>query len=245
MTRLRPRLARVATFLVAVAAIGGCASSAEKADAKTAVAAGDVAVARPAVASAAGGMSGGAPDSTGADRGRIRGSEDARVWLVEISDFQCPYCKRWHDEVSALIEKEYVRTGKVRHAFINFPLTSIHPNARGAAEAAMCASMQGKFWEVHDALFAAQDRWAKLPNPAMLFDSLAVARGVDAAAWRACVKHHVTLPLVDADHDRWAAVGVSSTPTFFIGNRGLVGGYPIDTFRVVIDAELAKARGGR
>lgn len=189
-----------------------------------------------------GGMSSGLTDSvsTAADRGRIRGAETAPVWVVEISDFQCPFCKRWHDESFAAIDKEYVQTGKVRLAYLNFPL-SMHANARAASEAAMCASVQGKFWPLHQSLFDSQTRWAAQANPTPTFDSLAVAAGVDAAAWRSCMTSHATGKLIDADHDRSSTAGVQSTPTFFIGDRKLEGAYPVDSFRVAIDAAIAKA----
>jgi protein-disulfide isomerase len=181
--------------------------------------------------------------SAAADRGRIRGAEGAPIWLIEVSDFQCPYCKQWHDESFAAIDREFVQTGKVRLAYLNYPLTSIHRNARAASEAAMCASVQGKFWELHQSLFTAQEKWAALQNPVPAFDSLAVAAGVQPAAWRSCMSSHATAPLIDADVDRSSRAGVRSTPTFFIGDRKLEGAYPVDSFRVAIDAAIAKARG--
>jgi protein-disulfide isomerase len=183
--------------------------------------------------------------SMAADRGRIRGSETAPIWLVEVSDFQCPYCKQWHDQSFATLDKEYVQTGKVRLAYLNFPLSSIHANARAASEAAMCASVQGKFWPLHESLFVTQSSWAALENPIPAFDSLAVAAGVNAAAWRQCMTSHATAPLIDADRDRSSSAGVQSTPTFFIGDRKLEGAYPVDSFRVAIDAAIAKARGAK
>ena len=84
--------------------------------------------------SSGGGMSGLTDSvSAAADRGRIRGSADAPVWFIEVSDFQCPFCKQWHDASFAAIDNEYVKTGKVRMAYLNYPLSSIHPNARAAA----------------------------------------------------------------------------------------------------------------
>ena len=183
--------------------------------------------------------------STAADRGRIRGSDKAPIWLVEVSDFQCPYCKQWHDQSFATIDREFVQTGKVRLAYLNFPLTGIHRNARAASEAAMCASVQGKFWELHDSLFDSQERWAGVENPLPIFDALALAAGVNAAGWRLCMTSHATAPLIDADRDRSSAAGVQSTPTFFVGDRKLEGAYPVDSFRVAIEAAIAKARGGR
>jgi protein-disulfide isomerase len=183
--------------------------------------------------------------STAADRGRIRGAESAPVWLVEVSDFQCPFCKQWHDQSFAAIDREYVQTGKVRLAYLNYPLSSIHKNARAAAEAAMCASVQNKFWELHESLFATQERWAEVENPAPTFDSLAVAARVAAPAWRQCMASHATAPLIDADRDRSSRSGVGSTPTFFVGDRLLAGAYPVDSFRVAIEAAIAKARAGK
>ena len=192
-------------------------------------------------------MAGGLSDSvsTAADRGRIRGSATAPVWLVEVSDFQCPYCKQWHDQSFAAIDREYVQTGKVRLAYLNFPLANIHKNARAASEAAMCASVQGKFWPLHESLFVTQSRWSDAANPLATFDSLAVAAGVNQAAWTQCMTSHATLPLIDADRDRSSKAGVQSTPTFFVGDRKLEGAYPVDSFRVAIEAAIAKARGAR
>ena len=227
-------------LLLTVATACGRTDAAAASD-KVSASGGDVA-ARPAA-----GMTGGLTDSisTQADRGRIRGSETATVWLVEISDFQCPYCKQWHDESFAKLDKEYVQTGKVRLAYLNFPIPSLHPNARAASEAAMCGSVQGKFWELHESLFISQQSWAPMPNPMPAFDSLAVAAGVDPFKWRACMASHSALPLIDADHERSKAAGVQSTPTFFVGDKKLTGAYPVDSFRVAINAALAKAKGGR
>jgi protein-disulfide isomerase len=193
------------------------------------------------------GMTSGLTDSVSAaaDRGRIRGAETAPVWLVEISDFQCPYCRQWHEQSFATIDKEYVQTGKVRLAYLNFPLTSIHRNARSAAEAAMCASVQGKFWPLHESLFTTQARWEGQSDPMPVFHSLAVAAGVSPTTWRSCMSSHATARLIDADRDRSTRAGVQSTPTFFVGDRKLEGAYPVDSFRVAIDAALAKARVGR
>jgi protein-disulfide isomerase len=180
--------------------------------------------------------------SASADRARIRGSETAPVWLVEISDFQCPFCKQWHDETFAKIDQEYVKTGKVRMAYLNFPLTRIHKNAQVAAEAAMCAGVQGKFWELHSSLFQTQTRWADSKTPLVFFDSLARAAGVELKGWDRCLTSHATAKLIEADRDRSAKAGVESTPTFFVGDRALAGAYPVDTFRVAIDQALAKLK---
>ena len=238
---MSPSFVRVLGAVAALLA-SACARSEATPAGQTAAAAGVV-----SSASGAGAMAGALNDSVSlaADRGRIRGVESAPVWIVEISDFQCPYCKQWHDESFATLDKEYVQTGKVRLAYLNYPLTSIHRNARASAEAAMCASVQNKFWPLHDALFASQARWEGAVDPMPAFDSLAVAAGVNPVAWRSCMTSHATGPLIDADRDRSKSAGVQSTPTFFVGDRKLEGAYPADSFRVAIEAALAKARGAR
>ena len=177
-----------------------------------------------------------------ADKARIRGSATAPVWLVEVSDFQCPFCKQWHDETFAKLDQEYVKTGKIKIAYLNFPLTRIHKNAQIAAEAAMCAGTQGKFWELHSALFQAQSRWAEAKTPIVVFDSLARAAGVNLKTWDVCMSSHAMAKLIEADRDRSTKAGVESTPTFFVGDRALAGAYPVDTFRVAIDQALAKLK---
>ena len=181
--------------------------------------------------------------STLADRGRIQGSASAPVWLVEVSDFQCPYCRMWHDSTYAAIVRDYVSTGKVRLAYLNYPL-GIHVNAVPAAEAAMCASAQNKFWPMHDLLFETQDKWEQLPDPNVFFDSLATRAGVDHPQWIACVSKHLSRPLIEADRSRSQQRGVQSTPSFFIGDEAIAGAQPIADFRAAIERQLAKKKAG-
>jgi protein-disulfide isomerase len=240
MSRITPRLA---VLLVAALAGGACTRS----DPTPAAQAAAVSHAAPAGGAQSAGLGGNFTDSTSAaaDRGRIRGADTTKVWLIEISDFQCPFCKRWHDDTYRTIDREYVQTGKVRVAYINYPIPSIHANAQAASEAAMCASAQGRFWELHDSLFDTQERWTPMKDPMPLFDSLAVVAKVNPTAWRSCMSTHAAAPLIAADRERAEQAGVRSTPSFFIGNRGLVGAYPVDTFRVVLDAAIANAARAR
>jgi protein-disulfide isomerase len=178
-------------------------------------------------------------DLVKADLSRIQGSTNAPIWVIEVSDFQCPYCKQWHDETYQTLRDEYVRTGKVRLAYVNFPLAQ-HQYAWPAAESAMCAGAQGKFWETHDALFNSQSKWEALPSPTAFFDSLAQAQGVDVARWRQCVQSGKMKSLIQADHDRAQVAGAASTPSFMIGDKLLVGAQPIDELRRAIDSATAK-----
>jgi protein-disulfide isomerase len=180
-------------------------------------------------------------DGVRADLARIQGNPTAPVWVIEVSDFQCPFCKQWHDQTYQTLRDDFVKTGKVRLAYINFPLAQ-HVNAWPAAESAMCAGAQGKFWEMHDGLFVNQSKWEVLSSPAPFFDSLARATGVDVARWRQCVQSGKMKPWIQADHDRAQTAGATSTPTFIIGDKILVGAQPIENLRSAIDSALAKVR---
>ena len=221
MTQLRRRI-------VAAAALGAGVLACSRTDATPKTPAGSVA-ATPAAATvtqAADGNvglpAGAAPRDSitdRADRGRIAGPESAKIWVIMVSDFQCPFCKQWHDASFQKVLTDYADKGKIRLAFINFPL-NIHPNAVPAAEAAMCASVQNKFWPMHEALFASQPQWAALPDPsAKLAGVAATIPGLDVAAWKTCVSKHSTLALIEADHDRWRSVGVNSTPAFSVNGK--------------------------
>jgi protein-disulfide isomerase len=138
-----------------------------------------------------------------------------------------------------------VKTGKVRVAYVNFPLNS-HAHAWPSAEAAMCAGVQGRFWQMHDAIFDSQQHWSAGSAPAPVFDSLARATGLNMQRWRSCVSSGVTKPLIQADFQRASAAGVRSTPTFLIGEEVLAGAHPIESFRRAIDSALVKtAKPGR
>jgi protein-disulfide isomerase len=180
-------------------------------------------------------------DAVRADLARIQGSPAAPVWVIEVSDFQCPYCKQWHDQTYKKLRDEFVSTGKVRLAYVNFPLAQ-HAHAGPAAEGAMCAGAQGKFWEMHDALFTTQEKWAGLPSSAAYFESLARTTGVDVPRWRQCVQSGKMRPWIQADHDRAERAGAASTPSFMIGDQILVGAQPIENLRSAIDSALAKTR---
>ena len=177
-----------------------------------------------------------------ADAGRIQGSRTAPVWIVEISDFQCPFCRKWHDEVYPVIQREFIAPGHVRMAYVNLPLAQ-HEHAVPAALTALCAAAQDKFWPVHDKLFQTQERWAAMSTVNAFFDSLAIAGGVDAATWRSCMRSGVMQRVINGDKTRASATGVRSTPTFFVGDQMIEGVAPIADFRAAIQRARAKASG--
>jgi protein-disulfide isomerase len=178
------------------------------------------------------------PDVARADSARIRGSADAKVWLIVVSDFQCPYCRMWHDSTDLTIRREYVDNGRVRMAFLNFPLSN-HQHALPAAEYAMCAGAQRRFWEMHDAIFESQTRWAGLPNATPVFDEVARKVGLDMNALQACVESDKMVPLIEGDYDRARRAGTQATPTFLIGDVKLEGAQPASEMRRALDAALA------
>jgi protein-disulfide isomerase len=177
-----------------------------------------------------------------ADLGRIQGSATAPVWLVEISDFQCPYCAQWHEQIYPAIKRDYIDRGIVRMAYVHLPL-NIHPNAEPASETSLCAAMQNRFWPVHDRLFETQKQWAGMPNPAAFFDSLALASGVEESRYRSCMASGIMRRVINGDKARAAASGVTSTPWFFVGNEPIRGLAPLDAYRQAIERARANAAG--
>jgi protein-disulfide isomerase len=175
-----------------------------------------------------------------ADSGRILGAAGAKVWMLMVSDFQCPYCKSWHDQSFAALRKEYVDNGKVRMAYMNFPLDQ-HEQAVPAAEAAMCASVQRKFWEYQSALFGTIERWGKPGDQTAVYESLATAQGLDLARFRSCMQSHVMRAVIEGDRVRMQQAGVQSTPSFFVGSQAIAGAQPTAVFRQALDAALAGA----
>ena len=175
-----------------------------------------------------------------ADLGRIAGKESASTWFIMVSDFQCPFCKAWHDSTFAMIKRDYVDTGKIRMAFINYPL---HSNSVPAARTAMCAAAQGKFWPTHDRIFDTQKKWKDLRDPRPYLDALAIAAGANAVALRNCENSGHMDALIEADQARFQKAGVSGTPTFYIGRATMVGALPSSEFRHVIDSVLAAPKG--
>lgn len=173
-----------------------------------------------------------------ADAGRILGDPKASVWLIIISDFQCPYCRQWHAESWEAIRKEYVETGRIRVAYVNLPL-EMHPNAMPAAQVAMCAAVQGKFWPVQDAIFRTQKAWKDLADAQPFFEKLAGDAGANVDTLRACVTSKATRPLIQGDIDRAMRAGAQSTPTFFVGGQPMIGAQPLAAFRGAIEAALA------
>lgn len=169
---------------------------------------------------------------------RTRGSPRAPVTVYEMSDFQCPYCRRFALETFPALESAYVATGKVRWVFVNFPLTSIHQNALAAAETAVCAAQQDAFWRVHDLLYRYQEVWAPLKEPGAFFLSLADSAKISRPALLACVRSPATEETIRAEAQGAERSGATSTPSFYIEGGLLAGAQPVGVFREVLDSIL-------
>lgn len=159
------------------------------------------------------------------------GPEDAPITIVEFSDFQCPFCKRWFDEVYRPLLDAY--PGQIRFVYRHLPLTSIHPDALSAAEAAMCAGEQNAFWEYHDRLFS------NTTLGSAVYMQYAKALDLNTSQFESCLSNGKYRAQIQADSDFALNLGINSTPTFFINGLAVVGAQPIAVFKQVIDKELA------
>ena len=168
-----------------------------------------------------------------ATTGSALGPMDAPVTIVEFSDYECPYCQRAEPTIQQVL-KQY--EGKIRFVYKHFPLESIHPRARGASEAASCAEDQGKFWEYHELVFAAEDglEMAALEGYAKQLE-------LDEAAFSACMAEKRHAARVTQDLQDGQSAGVNSTPTFFVNGIKVKGAQPFSEFQRLIEAELATA----
>jgi protein-disulfide isomerase len=160
------------------------------------------------------------------------GPEDAPITIVEFSDYECPYCQRWHTEVFEQLLETY--PNEVRLVYRDFPLTSIHPNAIPAAIAANCAREQDAFWDYHDKLFGME-----LGLNTEAYQEYASQLDFDTEEFNECLDSGRYEEEVQADFDFAANLGVRSTPTFFINGIAVVGAQPFEVFQQVIEQELA------
>ncbi len=161
------------------------------------------------------------------------GPDDAPIVIVEFSDFQCPFCTKWHNETYLPLMEEY--PDQIKLVYRNFPLTSIHPDAYLSAEAAMCAGDQDRYWDYHEALF---ESVYGLNSDAL--KQYAEDLGLEMTSFTVCLNEHEYKDFVRADMEYAMSIGVQSTPTFYVNGILIVGAQPVQVFRSVIDDELAK-----
>jgi protein-disulfide isomerase len=167
----------------------------------------------------------------------LKGDKNAPVTIIEFSDFECPFCGRFHEQTMPQIVSDYIDKGKVQFAYKHFPL-SFHKNSRNASLAAECAKEQGGdkvFFKYHDILYTNQT--------ALTVDNLkkwAADMGLDTTKFNSCLDTQKYAKQIDADFSEGQSYGVSGTPAFFINGRLVSGAQPFTAFKTIIDEELAK-----
>lgn len=159
------------------------------------------------------------------------------VTLTEYGDFQCPACAAYEPVVQQL-RKDY--GDKLAFAYRQYPLYTIHPNALAAAYASEAAGAQGKFWDMHDMLFAKQDEWAKSADPRANFEAYATELKLDITKFKADVASSAVQGAVSFDYAEGEKLGVNSTPTFYLNGEKLQNPGSVEGFKALIDAAIKK-----
>lgn len=167
------------------------------------------------------------------------GKNNAKVTMVEFSDFQCPFCERFYKDTFSQLKKDYIDTGKVKFTFRHLPL-EIHPLAPKAAEASECANDQGKFWEYHDELFSKFADWSSLTLDTLSpkLEEFAASLDLNSEEFATCLTSGKYAEKVNKDKTDGQAVGATGTPSFFINGKLIVGAMPYATFKTLLDEEL-------
>jgi protein-disulfide isomerase len=172
-----------------------------------------------------------------------KGTANARITMVEVSDFHCPFCRRFRQDTQPQIEEQFIQTGKIRYAFIDYPIAQLHPDAFRAHEAANCAADQGKYWEMSAQLFQQPIR-----DVAGLV-AQAGKIGLDTGRFKSCLESGQHATRVRESVSRMQALGIDSTPTFLIGAtppagqpmkvlKVVRGAMPFEEFRKALDSAL-------
>ena len=161
------------------------------------------------------------------------GDPTAPIVLVNFSDFGCPFCGSFARETQPALNEEFVRTGKVFFKYVPFVM-GMFPNGDEAARASECAAEDGRFWDMHDRLYAGQNEWKRSSAPEPVFQRYAVALGMDGQTFAACYASGRTDARTGVATDRAHRLGIRATPTFFIGDRQVEGALPLAEFRRVL-----------
>ncbi|PIN75419.1 disulfide bond formation protein DsbA [Candidatus Woesearchaeota archaeon CG10_big_fil_rev_8_21_14_0_10_36_11] len=166
------------------------------------------------------------------DDDAVLGSSNAPITIVEFSDYECPFCARFYAQTLQQIETQYVDTGKVKLIFRDFPL-SFHQQAQKAAEAAECAGEQGKYYEMHNALFE-----NGVEGGVTSFKKFALNLGLNTAMFNTCLDTGAMASEIQQDFLDGQRAGVQGTPAFFINGNLVSGAQPFSVFEQVIEAAL-------
>ncbi len=187
---------------------------------------------------------GGQKVEVSSDDDAFLGPEDAKVTIIEFSDYQCPFCRSfWRDTLNR-IKNEYINSGQsVKFVYRDFPLTNIHPMAVKYAEAAECAEDQNKYWQMHDKIFEKQDEVGQGTISNFGIEDVKIWAeeiGLNGSEFNQCLDSGKYSEEVRKDFDDGSRAGVNGTPTFFINGISVVGSQPFEAFKQIIDGELQK-----
>lgn len=171
--------------------------------------------------------------------GESMGQANAPVTIREFGDYQCPACGHF-EPTAERIRDQYVKSGKVRFIFFDFPL-QMHQHSQQAAVAARCAAKQGKFWTYHNRIYKTQDKWAKQDDPTSVFLDLAVESGLDTGKLKQCMNSNGPVATISAERDAGTLIKLRATPTVLVNNTEFVGGPTYDKLKKAIDEALADA----
>jgi protein-disulfide isomerase len=170
--------------------------------------------------------------------GYVMGDASAPVEMTEFADYQCPFCQTFATLQMPTIRKRLIETGKVRWRFRDFPLQQ-HRHSRLAAHAAACGDEQGKFWPMHDRIFEGQPEWAEERDATALFRRYAGEVGLDPAKYDTCMSAAKYAGRIQASYEEGVRLGVSSTPTLFVGGRLYQGRFDSDAIARLADSVAA------
>ncbi len=174
--------------------------------------------------------------------GYLMGNPDAPVQIMEFADFECPACGQFATITEPDVRKRIVQTGLASYRFFDFPLTEIHKNTLAASNAAACAADQGKFWEMHDALYEHQPEWSSeaTSDPKKFFERYAKGMGLDVSTWSKCYDDERHLSRIMSNRAEGERRNVRQTPTFVIGTKMIPGSLPYDMIKAYVDTAAAQ-----
>ena len=176
----------------------------------------------------------------------VEGQNKNGITLVEYGDYQCPFCGQYYPIVKQ-VQSEFNQ--QLAFQFVNFPLTSLHPNAFASARAAEAAGLQGKFWEMHDLLYQQNDQnqqapatpsWITSTSPTTFFNADAQQLGLNVTQFKSDYASEKVNNLINADMAEGNKLGVNATPTFYLDGKKINPGESVSQFEQLINAEIAK-----
>lgn len=176
------------------------------------------------------------------DDDNFLGRSNAPVIMIEFGDFQCPFCRKFWKDVLPRLKVTYIDTGKLKFVYRDFPISSRHSAAEGAAEASGCAGEQGKFWEMHDKIYAEQDRQGEgtIPFGISELKRWAGELGLKTVQFNSCLDSGKFREEVQKDLLDGTNAGVTGTPNFFVNGKIIRGTGSYEMFARVIEEELAQ-----